>query len=155
MKTIMMNMIRIFRGNEVLVLDKVKKHGWEGLTFPGGKVEDFESFIDAAIREAKEETNLDIFDLSYDGMIVWYDHDADERLVGMLYTSKRFKGDLIEFNKEGRLYFQDYEEFAFEENKSDSMDDILSIYNGEYDEIYCYYKESKLVDRKKFKYEQD
>ena len=39
MKTILMNMVRIIKDNEVLILDKKKKYGWEGLTFPGGKVE--------------------------------------------------------------------------------------------------------------------
>jgi 8-oxo-dGTP diphosphatase len=31
--------------------------------FPGGKIEDNESSLDAAIRETKEETNLDVGDL--------------------------------------------------------------------------------------------
>lgn len=57
-----MNMVKIYnkKTGQVLVLDKVKKYGWEGLTFPGGKVEFGESFVDSVIREAKEETNLDI-----------------------------------------------------------------------------------------------
>ena len=41
MKTRLMNMIKIKNPstNKVVILDKVKKEGWEGLTFPGGKVE--------------------------------------------------------------------------------------------------------------------
>lgn len=150
MKTIVMNMIRIFKGDEVLVLDKVKKYGWEGLTFPGGKVEDYESFIDAAIREAKEETNLDVFDLSYNGQIVWYNYDKEIREVGLLYTASSFSGDLIEYNKEGRLFFMDYEKFLSMEGKSDSMDDILSIYNGKYSEIDLYYRDNKMIEKKKY-----
>ncbi|NMB18990.1 MAG: DNA mismatch repair protein MutT, partial [Erysipelothrix sp.] len=42
METILMNMVRIFKGDEVLVLDKKINEGWEGLTFPGGKMEPFE-----------------------------------------------------------------------------------------------------------------
>ena len=62
MKILLMNMVKIYNKEtgEVLVLDKVKKYGWEGLTFPGGKVELTESFEDSVIREAKEETNLDV-----------------------------------------------------------------------------------------------
>ena len=148
MKTIMMNMVRIFDGNKVLVLDKVKKYGWEGFTFPGGKVEDYESFIDSAIREAKEETNLDVSDLEYNGQIVWYDYDREERLVGLLYTANYFSGDLVEDNKEGRLFFLDYREFIGMDNKSDSMDDILSIYHGQYSEINLYFRGDRIIERK-------
>lgn len=36
MKTVLYNMIRIMDGENVVVLDKNIKEGWEGLTFPGG-----------------------------------------------------------------------------------------------------------------------
>ncbi|MFM1585121.1 NUDIX domain-containing protein, partial [Helcococcus ovis] len=111
MKTIMMNMVRIFNGSKVLVLDKKKKYGWEGLTFPGGKVEPFESFNNSAIREIKEETNLDIKDLEFNGFIQWYCKNPDERYVGLLYTAHGFDGKLISENIEGNLFFEDYEEF--------------------------------------------
>ena len=146
----MMNMVRIFKENEVLVLDKKMKHGWEGLTFPGGKMEANETFEEAAIREVKEETNLNVWNLSYNGVIVWY--EKGHRLVGLLYTTFDFSGDLIEIGDEGQLFFEDYQAFLNRDKKSDSMEDILDIYHGMYKEIYMYYDENgKLIDKKKVK----
>ena len=92
MENILCNMIKINRGNDVLVLDKVKKYGWEGLTFPGGHVEKVESITESVIREAKEETNLDIENIKYVGMISWYDIDNNDRIVGFLYETDDFSG---------------------------------------------------------------
>ena len=41
METVLVNMCMIYdrEKDKILVLDKVKKHGWEGLTFVGGHVE--------------------------------------------------------------------------------------------------------------------
>ena len=48
METILQNMCMIYdRDNDkILILDKVKKYGWEGLTFVGGHVEKGEVLYD-------------------------------------------------------------------------------------------------------------
>lgn len=145
MKTILMNMVRIFDGNKVLVLDKIKKEGWEGLTFPGGKVEPYERFDDAAIREVKEETNLTIKDLEFNGFIQWNDEFEGLNLVGLLYTAYGYEGELISENREGKLFFEDYETFKKMPGHSKSMDAILKIYEGEKKEIVRDYKGSELI----------
>lgn len=147
MENILCNMIKINRGNDVLVLDKVKKYGWEGLTFPGGHVEKVESITESVIREAKEETNLDIENIKYVGMISWYDMDNDDRIVGFLYETDDFSGELIKENVEGTLEFIDYEELKNMDGHSDSMDEIFAIYDGKYSEIVLYYEDNKCVKK--------
>lgn len=131
-----MNMVKIYNKEtgEVLVLDKVKKYGWEGLTFPGGKVEYGESFEDSVIREAKEETNLDIKNPKLVGIITWITDESKD--VGLIYETSDFEGELIEKNREGKLSWMDYEEFKKIPDKSMSMDKILGIYDGKYREVF-------------------
>lgn len=154
MKTILMNMVMIYNreNNKVLVLDKKKKYGWEGLTFPGGHVEEIESFNDSAIREIKEETNLNIENLKLKGFIQWYVKDnIDERHVGILYYTEDFSGKLIEDNIEGKLFWMDLNEFLQMPNKSDSMDDCMKIYLEEFTEIVNYFDKDEKKDIKYFK----
>ena len=131
-----MNMIKIKNPstNKVVILDKVKKEGWEGLTFPGGKVEINESLEAAAIREAKEETGLDIKNLKFIGFITWLDKEYKD--LGLLYETSDYTGKLIPENREGHLAWIDYEEFKKMDGMSLSMDKILKIYEGEYREIF-------------------
>lgn len=135
MKTVLMNMVKIYNKDtgEVLVLDKIKKYGWEGLTFPGGKVEPYESFEDSVIREAKEETNLDIKNPKLIGIITWITDESKD--VGLIYETSDFDGKLIEENSEGKLSWMDYEDFKKILDKSMSMDKILGIYDGKYREV--------------------
>ena len=147
MENILCNMIKINRGNDVLVLDKVKKYGWEGLTFPGGHVEKVESITESVIREAKEETNLDIENIKYVGMISWYDIDNNDRIIGFLYETDDFSGELIKENVEGTLEFIDYEDLKNMDGHSDSMGEIFAIYDGKYSEIVLYYEDNKCVKK--------
>lgn len=138
-----MNMVKIYdkKTGQVLVLDKVKKYGWEGLTFPGGKVEFGESFVDSVIREAKEETNLDIKNPNLVGIITWISDEGKD--VGLIYETSDFEGDLVEENREGRLFWMDYEEFKNTQPKSMSMDKILGIYEGKYRGVFWDFRNGK------------
>ena len=46
-------------GDRILLQNRVKKD-WRGYTLPGGHVEPGESFVDAVVREMREETGLTV-----------------------------------------------------------------------------------------------
>ncbi len=58
--------IVIRKDNKVLLMKRKGSNGSGTWAFPGGKLEKFETIEDCAIRETKEETNLDIFNINID-----------------------------------------------------------------------------------------
>ena len=75
-KVIFMNMCMVYddKGN-VLALDKVGK-SYSGTTFPGGHVEQGETFTDSVIREVYEETGLRIKNPILKGVYHWIIDDV-------------------------------------------------------------------------------
>lgn len=92
-------MIQNPKTNEVLVHNrKMKYPGW---SFPGGHVENGESFYDCAIREIKEETGLEIKNLAYCGVIHWVNRDDGGRYLCCMYKTTEYDGDLIVRSDDG------------------------------------------------------
>lgn len=130
-KSTFLNMCMIYdeKRNMVLVQDKLKKaeNEWCGLIFPGGHIEDGESFITSVIREVKEETGLDISEVKPCGLVNWFNADEPERWIVFLYKTSTYRGELITETSEGKVYWMDLDEFL-SSVKAPSMDTYMKIF---------------------------
>lgn len=81
----------IYRDGQILLQNRVKKD-WHGYTLPGGHVEPGESFVDAVIREMKEETGLDILRPVLCGVKQFPIDNG--RYVVFLFKTNEFTGEL-------------------------------------------------------------
>lgn len=132
------NMCMIYSGDRVLVQDKLSK-SWGGIMFPGGHVENGESFTDAVIREIHEETGLTISNPQLCGIKDWFNDDGS-RYVVLLYKTNRFSGE-IESSEEGKVFWTTFDEMR-SMDLAEGMDKMLEVFlNDDLSEM-CYTKEN-------------
>ncbi len=132
-----MNMCMVYDEDRVLVLDKVDDDYIKGITFPGGHVDEGEAFVDAVIREVKEETGLDIFSPVLCGTKNWTNDDGTLGIV-FLYKTDKFKGNLKSSN-EGKVFWMNKSDFVKTE-KSRDMDDLYKVFLDESLSEFHFYK---------------
>lgn len=153
METILQNMCMIYdkSSDKILILDKIIKEGWEGLTFVGGHVEKGENLYESCVREVFEETGLKVSALKLKGTVNWIDLSQNKRWLAFLYYTENFEGTLIEENIEGRLCWMGIDEFKNSEGKSETIDEIFELYtNDEINEISVIWENGKFVECKFF-----
>ena len=112
-------------GSRVLLQDRVKAD-WKGYTLPGGHVEKGESFVDAVIREMKEETGLDIFEPKLVG-VKQFPIDGGRYIV-MLYKATKFSGEVVS-SEEGRMEWVEYSRLSEISTVAD-FEELLEVMNS-------------------------
>ena len=120
-----MCMVADSAGN-VAALDK-KKGGYTGLTFPGGHLEESESFYEAVIREVYEETGLKIRNPVFCGIYHWISGGVHN--VIFLYRAGEFDGTL-KASEEGPVFWVPLEEYRKME-LAEGMEHVIAICSGE------------------------
>jgi 8-oxo-dGTP diphosphatase len=89
---------------KVLVQKRVKN--WKGYAFPGGHIDDGESFYDCAVREVREETGLTIRHLKSCGLVHWFNNKTGDRMMIFLYKTSDYEGEILS-NDEGENFWMD------------------------------------------------
>lgn len=111
-------------GDRILLQNRVKKD-WRGYTLPGGHVESGESFVDAVIREVKEETGLTILNPKLCGLKQFPIENG--RYVVFLFKATQWAGTLQD-SKEGTVEWISYRDLP-KRKTVDDFDELLKVIN--------------------------
>lgn len=112
----------IYQGNRILLQNRVKKD-WAGYTLPGGHVEPGESFVDACVREMKEETGLSVSNVKLCGLKQF--PDGDSRYIVFLFKTDCFEGELVS-SDEGKMEWVSLEDLDQYNTVSD-LKELLKV----------------------------
>ncbi len=115
----------LYQENKILIQNRIKKD-WSGYVLPGGHVEEHESFIDAVIREMKEETGYIIKNPKLCG-IKQFPKKNGTRYVVILYKTDQFEGELTS-SEEGEVRWIERDKLI-EVNLVDDFMKLLSVFD--------------------------
>ena len=115
----------ISNGDKVLLQNRVK-NDWRGYALPGGHVEPGESFVDAVIREMKEETGLTVYNPKLVG-IKQFPID-DGRYIVFLFKTAEFTGNL-QSSDEGMMEWISREDLK----NVNAVDDLEEMFKRSWD----------------------
>ena len=108
-------------GDKILLQNRVK-NDWKGYALPGGHVEPGESFVDAVVREIKEETGLTIKSPQLAGIKQFPINNG--RYIVLLFKATEFSGS-IKSSNEGEMEWIAYSDLA----KIDTVEDFFELLN--------------------------
>ena len=130
------NMIMIEDKNTGCVVVQDRSIYWKGLAFPGGHVEEGESFFESAKREVFEETGLIVENLSLCGTVNWVHQDDYSRYIVLCYKTSDFSGTLIDETEEGKVFWIKKEDLL-SAKKANHFDEYLKLFLcDEYCEVF-------------------
>lgn len=113
-------------GKRILLQNRIKED-WKGYTFPGGHVEPGESFVDAVVREMKEETGLDIIRPHLVGIKQFPIEKG--RYIVLLFKTTEFSGSVVS-SEEGEMEWINIEDLPYV-NVVGDFNDLMKVLNDQ------------------------
>ena len=126
----------------MLVQNRVKTD-WTGIFFPGGHVEPGESFIQAAVREMKEETGLTVSGLKVCGL-KQFPLDEGGRYIVLFFKADQFTGELKD-SEEGHMLWVCPEELTNYPLSGQFMETLRVFQEDDINEFYCHWQGDEFV----------
>ena len=111
-------------GTRVLLQNRVKED-WKGYTLPGGHVEPGESFVDAVVREMKEETGLTISKPHLVGIKQFPIENG--RYIVLLFKATEFVGEVVS-SEEGEMEWIELDNLS-NINVVEDFYDLMRVFN--------------------------
>lgn len=134
-----MVMIQDKSTGKVIVQNRIKK--WCGISFPGGHTENGESIYNSAVREIKEETGLDIYNLKPCGFMYWFNNKTCDRYFTYFYKTTDYYGELINETDEGKVFWASLDELS-QMKLAPNFNEYLPMFlDDKYSEAYCSWNE--------------
>jgi 8-oxo-dGTP diphosphatase len=130
-----MVMIQDQATGRVIVQDRIKS--WQGISFPGGHVEDGESIYDSAVREVKEETGLDIQNLRLCGLMHWFNNKTGDRYIVYFYKTTDWSGELIGSTDEGIVFWASLADLPHMKLSPNFKEYLPMFLEDRYSEAFC------------------
>lgn len=112
-------------GNKILLQNRIKDD-WKGYTLPGGHVELGESFVDAVIREMKEETGLTINNPRLVGVKQFPIDNG--RYIVLLFKATEFEG-VISSSDEGEVEWIEIDRLS-DINVVEDFHELIKVMNN-------------------------
>ncbi len=132
---------------EVVVQNRIKN--WFGISFPGGHAEKCETIYDSAVREIKEETGLDIYNLKSCGFMYWFNNQTEDRYFTYFYKTMDYSGELLSETQEGKVFWTSMDQFE-SMSLAPSFKEYLPMFlTGKYTEAYCSWNNDQKPDMSK------
>lgn len=117
--------------------------------FPWRHAEPGETIYDSAIREIKEETGLDVKNLTACGLVYWFNNMTEDKYFTYLYKTNDYSGTLISETDEGTVFWASLEEINNMQLAPNFREYLPVFFAGKYTEAYCSWNDEMKIDQTK------